>query len=163
MSQGTIYEVLQEDHRAVSELIQQALASTDDEERDDLIAQIAEELTAHSEAESQTFYAALREHPETQQLVDDAEREHQDVTMLLDELDQVDDEDAVEQGIRRLKQLVEHHVQEEESEIFESARTVLGEEEAREIARRFEEEKGERMGDGLAGDELADEEDFVAE
>lgn len=164
MSQGTIYEVLQEDHRAVSQLLQQAHAADGDEEREDLLAQIADELAAHSEAEAITFYAALREHPETQQLIDDAEREHHDVALLLDELDHTADEDEVVQGIRRLQDLVEHHVQEEESEIFESARAVLGDAEARDLARRFAEEKGDRLGNGADADrDVADEEDFVAE
>lgn len=157
MTRSTIYEVLREDHRAVSQLLLEAEGAATGDEREELLSRIADELSAHSEAESLTFYAALREHPETQQLVDDAEREHEQVSALLDELDSTADEDETAQRMRRLKELVDRHVQEEESEIFESARTVLGDDEARALGERFREEKGDRLNggepDALAGED----------
>src|SRR5512138_1158822 len=150
MSESTIYEVLHEDHRAVSRMLQQAEGAADDGEREDLLAQIGDALGAHSEAEAHTFYAALRQHPELRPQIDEAEREHEEITQLLDHLDHVADESEVAQGIRRLAQRVEHHVQEEENRIFPSARTVLSDDQSRELAKRFEAERAQRVGDGVA-------------
>ena len=58
--QTTIYEVLEQEHRQVSELLQRMQRAEDADERMTLFAQISQELISHAEAESKSFYAALR-------------------------------------------------------------------------------------------------------
>src|SRR5690606_23747768 len=53
-----IYEVLEREHRMVTDLLQRAQRAGASE-REDLLEQAMQELISHSEAESETFYAAL--------------------------------------------------------------------------------------------------------
>lgn len=152
MPQKTIYEVLEGEHRQVRELMERAHAATDADERMRLIGQISQELMAHAEAESATFYAQLREAGESE-LVDAAEREHEEVAQLLERLDH-SPEGAVESNLARLQELVETHVEEEETEIFDRARAAIPDEDAQDLARRFQEEKQELMSQDLLDEEM---------
>ena len=97
----TIYDVLEQEHRLVSRLLERAQAA-DAEEREDLLAEVSQQLVSHSEAESETFYAALRDHEETRELVEEAESEHQDVAALLDQIDHSGEESAIATQMREL-------------------------------------------------------------
>lgn len=154
--QKTIYEVLEGEHRLVSQLLEQARRA-DVDQREDLLAQVLQQLVSHSEAETETFYAALRDHDETRELVEEAESEHRQIAALLDEIDHTAEERIVREQMQQLAESVQHHVQEEEGEIFGRARSVLDDEEARELAARFERCK-QRVGEeGLTAEDLLEE------
>jgi hemerythrin superfamily protein len=154
-----IYEVLEREHRMVTDLLQRAQRAGASE-REDLLEQAMQELISHSEAESETFYAALRDHDETRDLVDEAESEHQQVAVLLDGIDHAaDDDGAVQNRIQELIEAVEHHVQEEERELFARARSVLDEDQARELAERFREIKASVTEEELAPEDLLEPEE----
>ena len=153
-----IYEVLEREHRMVADLLQRAQRAGADE-RVDLLAQISQELLAHSEAESETIYAALRDHDETRDLVEDAESEHQQIAVLLDQIDHAEGGDgAIQTRIQELIEAVEQHVQEEEGDIFARARSVLDEDQARDLAERFRAIKA-----SVTEEELAPEDVFESE
>lgn len=140
----SIYDLLKKDHKEVSKLMDE-VAETGDaaaKTRATKFAQIKEKLTAHSEAEDEVFYSVLAEHDETRKIVLEGREEHELVTQLLEELAQMppDSEDWTAK-FTVLKENVEHHVEEEEGEMFKKARTVLSDQEAREIGEQFEDQK----------------------
>jgi iron-sulfur cluster repair protein YtfE (RIC family) len=139
-----LYQLLKQDHQKAKRLFEQ-LSDTSDravKSRERLFAQLKQELELHTEVEEQHFYPALREQEETKDLIEEALEEHNEVNELLQELDgpDKDDESWVEQ-LSELQENVEHHVEEEETQLFPRAQKVLKKEQADEIAAAIEKEK----------------------
>jgi len=89
--------------------------------RSDLMAQIIEKLTVHSTIEEEIFYPAVRRlgNQKTEDTILEALEEHHVVKLVLEELPTVDPEDerfAAKMTV--LSELVEHHADEEEDEMF---------------------------------------------
>jgi iron-sulfur cluster repair protein YtfE (RIC family) len=139
-----LYQLLKQDHQKAKRLFEQ-LSDTSDravKSRERLFAQLKQELELHTEVEEQHFYPALREQEETKDLIEEALEEHNEVNELLQELDgpDKDDESWVEQ-LSELQENVEHHVEEEETQLFPRAQKVLKKVQADEIAAAIEKEK----------------------
>lgn len=138
-----IYSLIRRDHQRVRELF----AKLEDDsgngaERAPLFALLKGELTAHRTAEEATFYAALSTLPEISDRIEAALEEHVDIDELLQELSEVDVEDeAFATQLAELREEVEHHVDEEEGEVFDEARELLTDEQAERIAQEMEAEK----------------------
>src|SRR5690348_6414963 len=113
-----IYNYLKKDHRKVSSLMEQVLAAKSPAQREDLFEQIREELTLHSETEQATFYAALENEIETEEKVDIAEDDHDEINMYLNKLHKMSAESEKWMELfGEFKHAVEHHVKDEEERI----------------------------------------------
>ena len=142
MRDDNIYNLLHTDHETVSALFQQMAAAEDTATRERLLGALKEELLVHSQAEDQVFYRPLKESDETRELILEATEEHRIVTRVLGELERLSAEN--ERWAARLsvlKELVEHHVEEEEGEIFKKAKTLFDRERERELGTAFLEQK----------------------
>lgn len=139
-----LYQLLKQDHQKAKRLFEQ-LSDTSDravKSRERLFAQLKQELELHTEVEEQHFYAALREQEETKDLIEEALEEHNEVKEMLEELDGPDkDDDSWVEQLSELQESVEHHVEEEETQLFPRAQKVLKKEQADEIAAAIEKEK----------------------
>ena len=145
-TEKTIYDVLEQEHRQVSGLLERLEKSDDEAERERLFQELASELVAHAEAEQRTLYASLKEHDETREQTLEAEQEHHVVRTLLSEMERLaGDGETFGAKLKVLKENVEHHVEEEEEELFAEAQDVLSHEDACELARQFQAEKSARM------------------
>ena len=149
-----IYTKLKDDHQSVSGILQQLTQTpaTEAMKRQTLFAELQHSLTLHSEAEEATFYAKLRQHDETRDLTRDAQQEHQRIEALLHDLERMDTND-LQWGatLQNLKNLVEHHVHEEEGQVFARARNILPAWEAEELGRQFAQAKaGQTMAQAQA-------------
>lgn len=136
-----IYNYLKKDHRKVADLMEQVVASSNPAERASLFIQIDEELSIHAETEEQTFYAALEQKggKQLQEKEEHAEEEHEEIKEYLSKLrgmEPTDDQWLITFG--SLKHAVEHHVDEEEGEIFEKARKVIPEPQAVKLAAQMD-------------------------
>lgn len=79
-------------------------------------------LTAHATIEEKVFYPALHEAPAADDLLDEAEVEHAGARNLVSQIESMDpDHDLYDAKVTVLGEYVEHHVQEEEDEIFAKA------------------------------------------
>jgi iron-sulfur cluster repair protein YtfE (RIC family) len=136
--------LLTSDHRTVDRLLAQA-------RRDATVVEtIREELEAHSTIEEEIFYPAVREalKEEGREMVEEAVHEHNEVRSLLDELVSMDTEDAgYASTLGELKEKIEHHVKEEEGEMFPQARQALGQERLRQLGQQLESRKEELKGE----------------
>lgn len=138
--------LLKEEHDLVDRLFQHLEAlkdSTDqqpDELREGLFSQLRYELTLHAELEERLVYPAFA--PLGAELVAEAREEHALVKALLEELSSIPF-GTVEWNAKLevLRENVEHHVQEEEDELFPAARDKLGEERLRSLGRTWLKEK----------------------
>jgi hypothetical protein len=141
-----VYRLLHEDHLKVKSIFKELEDTTERavKTREHLFANLKMELTLHAEAEEMFFYPRLEPAKETRDLPLEAIEEHKVVKSLLAELD--NEEKGTEEWAAKLKVLqenVEHHVEEEEDELFKKAKKVLSAEDAESIAAEIEAYKEE--------------------
>jgi hypothetical protein len=112
-----------------------------------IFQQIKNELELHTHIEEVIFYPALEKANETRDLTLEAYEEHRVVKDLLGELDSAKAvSDEWEARLTVLKENVEHHVDEEENELFDKANDVLTADEAETLGDRMQAEKVKRGG-----------------
>ena len=122
--------MLTNDHREVEELFKQyealgdkANAKTNNKKKE-LADQICGALTVHAMIEEEIFYPAMREAAkEAGDLLDEAVVEHASAKDLIMQIQEMDPEDELyDAKVKVLSELVEHHVKEEEKEMFPKAK-----------------------------------------
>jgi hemerythrin-like domain-containing protein len=138
------FQLLKEDHKKVSGIFQQLEPTTERAEktREELFGKLKQELEIHTQIEETIFYPAIKQAHETREITLEGLEEHHVVKILLRELEETPV--TAEEWTAKLKVLqenVEHHVEEEEEEMFQKARQVLSEEEINDLGARMEEEK----------------------
>ncbi len=140
-------ELLIEDHEKVDKLLNEA-EDAETQQQVELFKQIKEELDAHAHIEETIFYPYMKEHGD-QELVDiilEGIEEHRQVKMFLRELDGLsEDSEKFEPKLKVLKEDVEHHVEEEENEMFPLIRDQIEEESLETLGVEMEEEKQKFM------------------
>lgn len=135
------FNLLKADHRKVAELFQR-LERTAGKRKLDVFKQIKEELDLHAHIEEKIFYPALEKPTETRDTVLEAYEEHKQVKTLLRELSRARTaSDEWQAKAKVLQENVEHHVDEEENELFKKADAALSDEEIEELGQRLETEK----------------------
>jgi hemerythrin-like domain-containing protein len=136
--------LLKADHDKVKKLLGELESTTERgvKTREGLFATIKGELTVHETIEEQIFYPALKEHPKAKDLVLEAYEEHHVVDQVMAELEGLDVSDET-WGAKAtvMKENVEHHIDEEEQEMFAQARKVFDKSELEDLGARMEERK----------------------
>jgi hemerythrin superfamily protein len=147
-----VIELLKKDHETVSGLFktfESAKESEAEEQMERTAAQICEELTAHATVEEELFYPAVEaraggEDEKAEDSVKEAHEEHALVKQLVGELQGIGpDDEQFEAKVKVLKDLVEHHVEEEEGTLMPRAKKLLSREELDEMGNRVEARKAE--------------------
>jgi hemerythrin-like domain-containing protein len=139
------FELLKADHRKVEQLFTQ-LESASGKQKLEVFKQIKTELELHTQIEEKIFYPALEEPEDTHDLALEAYEEHAVVKDLLKQLGRARTaNDEWEAQAKVLQENVEHHVEEEENELFAKAESALGEEELEELGDRMEAEKARKQ------------------
>jgi hemerythrin superfamily protein len=144
----SILDLLKQDHKEVSELLSEMSETTDRaaKKRQQLFSECKTALMAHSHAELQAFYKPLMKDGDDEDALLEAQVEHEVVERLLEDISATEPTDEKWLAkITVLKELVEHHVEEEESEIFKLARKAYDKKQLDEIGARFEELKQQEM------------------
>lgn len=139
-----IYQVLHDDHEEVAELFDEVDSTSDEQgaRRLDLYQAIRRALVRHAAAEEEVFYPRLEQDDESHSPAIDAISEHEEMRRLLDDIDGLPEPDAEWVGLMgELRDLFEKHVEEEEGDLFARARELFDDDEAREMARAFQESK----------------------
>jgi hemerythrin-like domain-containing protein len=136
--------LLKADHDKVKKLLGELESTTERgvKTREGLFAKIKGELTGHETIEEEIFYPALKEHPKAKDLVLEAYEEHHVVDQVMAELEGLDVSDET-WGAKAtvMKENVEHHIDEEEQEMFAQARKVFDKSELEDLGARMEERK----------------------
>jgi iron-sulfur cluster repair protein YtfE (RIC family) len=141
------FTLLKTDHKTVAGLMEKIDATTERalKGREDLFTQLKSELDIHAEIEEKILYPVLEKAEETHDISLEAYEEHRLVKQLLGELEgEPKDTEEWTAKFTVLKENVEHHVEEEEGEMFKKARKVLSQEEIDELGARLEEAKGKQ-------------------
>jgi len=153
----TAIDLLMNDHKEAMGMIEQ-LENSDMEQletaakdttavrsKEDLFNKLKNALTLHTQLEERVFYPALESFDETHDLVQESYQEHQDVDDLLNEMAGLSptDEEWMDM-LTELKDSLEHHVDEEEHEMFPKAEKLLGQNKLQDMGRQMQEMKGGR-------------------
>jgi hemerythrin-like domain-containing protein len=136
--------LLKDDHDKVKELLTELESTTERgvKTRAELFSTIKGELTVHEIIEEEIFYPALKGHPKAKDIVLEGYEEHHVVDLLMRELEDLDVTDET-WGAKALvmKENIEHHIEEEEGEMFKQARSVFEEGELADLGARMAERK----------------------
>lgn len=137
-----ILELILADHRQVEKLFSQVEKAKNPEQFYSLFTQLYKELNLHARAEELVFYPALREFEDTDDIIEEAEAEHEEAAAMLEEMKALGpDSEEFPDRIAELKEAVMHHLQEEESEVFEIIRDYMDEEELSALGQEFQQAK----------------------
>jgi hemerythrin superfamily protein len=138
--------ILKKDHRAVSGLFWALQQTTNPSIRKSIFNEIRNQLEMHTLVEEQIFYPAVRNIYTTvaEQQVDEAKQEHQKIKDLLHEVSTTDSNSfSFMSKVNELKQAVEHHVDEEENEMFPLAQDNMSTEELDHLGKQIHDRKGQ--------------------
>ena len=138
--------LLKTDHATVKKMFEKEgkLTKKDGEKKASLFNQIKAALEVHAAIEEEIFYPAVKkarsEHVKDE--VREAYEEHKQIKSLLAQVSSITPADETyDMKIKVLKEDVEHHVKEEEGEMFPDAKRLLGESRIVELGAQLEARK----------------------
>lgn len=143
MATAEIFERLKQDHDRHREL----LASIDEtkgdsEQRRSLFEAFRVEVTAHAAAEEESLYATMLAKPDLREDAQHSVSEHKEIDDFLEELDEMDfSSSGWLTRFRALRHRYEHHIDEEEEEMFPDAAKELTKAEEAQLAETFRKRK----------------------
>lgn len=132
-----IIQLILQDHKPLKELIE---ILKDDEtefsEKKPVFEEFAPLLLSHAEPEEQSLYTHMKEEEELRAEGFEGQTEHALASQLIEDINQTSDEDEWMAKVKVLAEMVEHHIEEEEEEMFpdikkqldSEARIAIGEE-----------------------------------
>ena len=132
--------LLKDDHEKVKKMLADGEETTERAEktRTEVFAKIKEEMLIHERIEEEIFYPALKQHPKAKEIVLEGFEEHHVVDEIMGELEATDVTDEQWGAkFKVMKENIEHHIEEEESEMFKQARQVFSSEELEELGARM--------------------------
>ena len=143
--------LLEADHDKVKKLLSDGEETTERAEvtRTDLFAKIKAEMLIHERIEEEIFYPALKSHPKAKDIVLEGYEEHHVVDEIMGELEALPVTDETWGAkFKVMKENIEHHIEEEEGEMFKTARQVFEADELESLGARMAELKqlGQQVG-----------------
>ncbi len=136
--------LLKRDHDKVKKLLSELETTTERgvKTRSELFATIKGELTIHETIEEEIFYPALLEKAKTHDVTLEGYEEHHVVDLLMGELEDLDVADETWGAKAKVMQEnIEHHIEEEEGEMFTKTRQVFDKPELEELGERMQARK----------------------
>ncbi len=116
-------KLLKDDHKQVKTWFKDYEDLEDEAEKQALADKICLALTVHTQIEEEIFYPAAREGIDDDDLLDEAEVEHASAKQLIAEIKALKAGDRLfDAKVTVLGEYIDHHVEEEESELFPESR-----------------------------------------
>ncbi|EJM27435.1 MULTISPECIES: hemerythrin domain-containing protein [Pseudomonas] len=137
-------DLLKTDHEKVKGILNQLSESTDRalKKRAELLDKLELEITIHTQLEEQILYPAFKEAggKEQDEMYYEAKEEHRTVdSLVLPDLKSTDPSTPEFAGrVKVVKELLEHHIEEEETEMFPQAKKLLGNAKLEELGKEME-------------------------
>ena len=132
--------LLKADHDKVKGLLEELESTTERgvKTRSELFATIKGEMAVHEIIEEEIFYPELKGHPKAKDIVLEGYEEHHVVDLLMGELEAIPvDDESWGAKAKVMKENIEHHIEEEEGEMFKTARQVFDDDELEELGDRM--------------------------
>ena len=135
-----IFEALREDHEIQRTLIDKLVKTSGDNDlRRNMFDKLKHELEIHADAEERHFYVPLIEADLTQEKARHSIAEHHEMDELVEKLEETEmSSPAWLTYMKQLAEKVEHHLDEEEQEVFQLAGKALKEKEKTQLAKDYQ-------------------------
>ncbi|SHJ79697.1 hemerythrin domain-containing protein [Pseudozobellia thermophila] len=135
-----IFEALRQDHDIQRKLLDKLVdTSGDTAQRDSIFKELKKELESHADAEERYFYKPLIDSDKTQEKARHSIAEHHEIDELIERLEETEYSSSAWLKIaKELQEKVEHHLDEEEHEVFQIAGKVLSETNKESLAKAYE-------------------------
>jgi len=143
-------KLLKDDHDKVKGMLEKLDKTTEAAEvtRTNGLVQLKKELTVHETIEEEILYPALTEFAKTKDIALEAYEEHHVVDSIMAELEATPVEDETWAAkLTVMKENLEHHIEEEEGEMFKQVRQVMDEDELSELGERMAARKDQLQSD----------------
>jgi hypothetical protein len=140
--------LLKDDHRKVKKMLAELESTTERgiKTREDLFTKVKQELVIHEAIEEEIFYPALKQHPKTKEIALEAYEEHHVVDTVMAEIQGVAyDDEKWGAKFAVMKENLEHHIEEEEGEMFKQAKQVFDQEELTQLGESMKARKEDLM------------------
>lgn len=137
-----ILDIIKEDHEKTLDAFEKLEKTTthSSSTRDEIWTSLEDDLLAHMDGEEAVFYPKLEQDIEDKIL--EAIEEHNLVRMAMEDLDDTPQDDKRWLAkLKVIKENVEHHIEEEEDDIFKAARKAFGNKDLEDMGKRFKEAK----------------------
>jgi hemerythrin-like domain-containing protein len=131
---------LEKDHRRFEDLLKQGQETTERAAtgRTDLLNTLTALLNVHELIEEKVLYPALKTHPEAKDIVLEGYQEHHVADLIVKELQALPkDDEKWGAKFKVLKESLEHHIKEEEGEMFRTARALFSRAELQQMGARM--------------------------
>jgi hemerythrin-like domain-containing protein len=133
-------ELLKKDHKEVKKLLEELEGEDAGREQRNIFNEIDQKLRLHEHLEETLLYPELKKHEESKEEAIEGFVEHHTANaVLLDLAKQKAGSPEFSARAKVLKELIEHHIEEEEGELFDKAEEVLGEERLEQIGDKMQE------------------------
>ena len=136
--------LLKADHDKVKKMLAEGESTTErgEKTRTELLQTLKTELSIHERIEEEIFYPELKAHPKAKDIVLEGYEEHHVVDEIMGELEALDVTDETwGPKFKVMKENIEHHIEEEEGEMFKQARAVFDRQELEDLGSRMEDLK----------------------
>ena len=155
-----ILSILKSDHDLHREMLSKIAAiKSDSPERRDLFEAFRIEVTAHAAAEEQSLYATMLGDPDLQEDGRHSVAEHKEIDDLLGALQKTDMDNASWNAqFEELRHRYQHHIDEEEEEMFPAAEKEFNKAKAKELGAIFDRRKPVELEEAEAADNGSDKE-----
>ena len=135
-----IFELIAAEHRQVERFFSELEKTDELQQLNHYFKQLYQELNLHAQTEELTFYPMMRDHERTRKFVVKAEKEHNAIRIILEQIKSLDaTSPEFKVKICELKEAVIFHLQEEENQVFSQIRQNINKEELQQLAQKFQE------------------------
>ena len=139
--------LLKKQHREVEGLFAEFEKSEEDQVKQALFEQIADALAVHATIEERWFYPAVRAR-QTEEQLEEAYDEHLELKKLIVDAMSNPDAPGFDGMVAAIKGAVEHHVEEEEEELFAEVQKLMGDEALEALGQQMEAEAAQLLNAG---------------
>jgi hemerythrin-like domain-containing protein len=142
--QDNVFEIIKKDHKELMSLLEQMEKTSEEafKKRETLLQQVNQEIIPHMRAEEKVLYSILKENDEYKEDAMEAIEEHHAGELILNEMNRMSKSDeAWHAKLAVFKEIIQHHIGEEEGKIFKDAEKVISSERMDTVTRDFQIEK----------------------
>lgn len=151
-----IFQSLAEEHRRIARLLEQLLQTQDTDDRTRLLSDLHEELEIHARLEKELLYPALRQGDGVDPMIEESLSEHEAMLSLASAIEGGDQSEQWTSTLEKIKGHLDHHIHEEENQLFPKARTVLPADQQEKLAGQIVERRAEIAGEPRPAGETAE-------
>ena len=151
------FDLLHDEHTQVKDMLNRLkeTSSKDHAAREEQFNRLTAALIPHMKGEEKAFYPVLRQHKAAQESAMEAMEEHHAAELILNELTRMSkQEEFWGPKLSVFREIINHHIQEEESRVFSASRSSLSEDQMKDIMKNYQKEKQAIQSQAMASQKM---------